>query len=50
MALKGRMVAMVIFFLASIYLSNLFAFKMKSAKEDENFGEDDYRKLFEYKI
>lgn len=50
MALRARMIAMVIFFLSSIYLCNLFAGQMKQADEDENFGEDDYRKLFEYKI
>ena len=43
------MIAMVIFFLLSIYLSNHFEYKIHSAKEDENFGEADYKKLFEFK-
>lgn len=38
-ALRARMLAMVIFFLASIYLCNLFASQMKSAEEDEDFKE-----------
>jgi len=44
------MVAMVIFFLSSIYLCNLFSSKMKEAADDENFGEGDYKKLFEYRM
>lgn len=48
-ALRGRMIAMVIFFLCSIYLCGLFSTKMKQAKEDEDFGEADYKKLFMYK-
>lgn len=38
-ALRARMLAMVIFFLASIYLCNLFASQMQSAQEDEDFKE-----------
>lgn len=49
-ALRGRMIAMVIFFLLSIYLCNHFSKMIKYAKEDENFDEADYKKLFEYKI
>lgn len=44
------MIAMVIFFLCSIYLCNLFSSKMKEAQDDENFGERDYKKLFEYRM
>jgi len=44
------MIAMVIFFLLSIYLCNHFSSMIKVAKEDENFDEADYKKLFEYKI
>jgi len=40
------MIAMIIFFLSSIYLCNLFSKKLKTASEDENFGEEDYAKLF----
>jgi hypothetical protein len=50
MALKARMIAMVIFFLSSIYLCSLFNSKMKEAEDDENFGEADYKKLFEFKL
>ena len=50
LALRARMIAMVIFFLVSIYLCNLFNEQMQRASEDENFGEDDYRKLFEYRM
>ena len=45
-----RMITMIIFFLASMYLINHFSFKIKQAQEDQNFGEDDYKKLFEYKL
>lgn len=40
------MIAMIIFFLSSIYLCNLFSQKSKTASEDENFVEEDYAKLF----
>ena len=33
-----------------MYLTNLFVSKIKSAREDDNFGDDDYKKLFEYEI
>jgi len=48
--LAHRMVAMVIFFLSSMYLVNHFNSKLIHAKEDENFNEEDYKKLFEYKL
>lgn len=49
-ALRGRMVAMVIFFLSSIYLSNLFSSKMKAASDDESFTEQYYKLLFEFRL
>jgi hypothetical protein len=49
LALRYRMIAMVIFFLCSIYLCSHFSSKMKQAKEDEDFGENDYKKLFEFR-
>jgi len=48
--LRSRMLAMIIFFLSSMYLTNLFASKIVKAREDENFGDGDYKKLFEYEI
>lgn len=44
------MITMIIFFLASMYLINHFSFKIKQAQEDQNFGEEDYKKLFEYEL
>jgi len=38
-ALKGRMLALVIFFLCSIYLCNHFSQKLKLAVGDEDFVE-----------
>jgi hypothetical protein len=43
------MLAMIIFFLSSMYLTNLFASKIVKAREDENFGDGDYKKLFEFR-
>ena len=42
--------AMVFFFLSSMYLTSLFYTKMVHAREDENFNEEDYKKLFEYEL
>lgn len=47
-ALKGRMLAMVIFFLCSIYLCNHFSQKLKVAVGDEDFVEQDYKNMFEF--
>jgi hypothetical protein len=44
------MIAMVFFFLCSMHLVGHFYSKMTHAKEDENFNEEDYKKLFEYKL
>jgi flagellar biosynthesis/type III secretory pathway M-ring protein FliF/YscJ len=43
-----RIVAIVIFFLLSIVLSEYFKVKLKAATEEDNFVEEDYKKLFEF--
>ena len=48
--LTHRMIATVIFFLCSMYLTNHFGKKLKFTKEDESFNEEDYKKLFEFKL
>jgi hypothetical protein len=47
-ALRGRMIAMVIFFLCSIYLCSHFEQKLKIARGDEDFLEEDYKKMFQF--
>jgi len=42
------MLAMVIFFLCSIYLCNHFSQKLKVAVGDEDFVEEDYKNMFEF--
>jgi hypothetical protein len=43
-----RNIAIVSFFLISIYLAFYFERQLKTTNEKENFGEDDYKKMFEY--
>ena len=43
-----RIIAIVSFFLISIYLSNFFEKQLKTSEESENFFETDFKKLFEY--
>ena len=44
------MIAMITFFLASIYLTNHFSAKIKQASDDQDFGDTDYKNLFEYTL
>jgi hypothetical protein len=48
-ALTNRMMSLVIFFLCSVYLSSHFSKKLKVVAGDENFKEENYKKLFEFK-
>lgn len=43
-----RIVAIVCFFLISIFLANYFEKQLKTSNEKEQFGESDFKKLFEY--
>lgn len=43
------MISLVIFFLCSVYLSSHFSKKLKVATGNENFKEENYKKLFEFK-
>jgi hypothetical protein len=42
--------AYVWLFLVSIYLRNYFRNQKKITEEDDNFEEDDYKRLFEFKL
>jgi len=44
------MITMITFFLASIYLTDHFSTKIKQASADQDFGDADYKKLFEYRV
>lgn len=48
-ALRNRMIAMIIFFLCSIYLCSNFSKRIKQAVDDKMFDEAEYKKLFEFK-
>lgn len=46
--INWRLFIVVIFFLGSVYLSSHFATQLTAAEEEEAFGENDYKRLFEY--
>mmetsp|Transcript_34734 Transcript_34734/g.53333 ORF Transcript_34734/g.53333 Transcript_34734/m.53333 type:complete len:145 (-) Transcript_34734:7015-7449(-) len=47
--LKFKFFSYIVYLMVSIYLSNMFKQRMSDAKGEEQFQEEDYKKLFEFK-
>jgi hypothetical protein len=48
--LKRQFITYVVYFLLAIYLVSFFEEQRTVSKGDENFGEADYKRLFEFKM